>query len=326
MAKIENAYMLESLTELSVANFYAYEKKSGIEYYSGTLKSHELTNGGSDPTKVKGGQSNDVFYTIPQSKELSLKVTDIFNDQSIASAEFGGEIKETGTDIVKGFHMPKNYTVKYEDIAQHYEKCISTDVGALKVVGTTPSTGEIAKTDVIGDIPDVIAGDYVLLVDASNGLYIELLNIPADGEEVIAYNNITKKKIDSAKFIQDTTNKKKFAITETGIQEGDTVFVTGFYFKLNSTTKYSRISSDGTMPEIMVVIELPIYNDSNDIVAYKQYIFPRAQMSAKNASSKGETEKKEVNKELTIEILKDRSLNYLGTIVYLDPSEAISEA
>ena len=42
MAKVENEQIVKDYEELSVANFYAFDKVNGLEYYSGTLESHEL--------------------------------------------------------------------------------------------------------------------------------------------------------------------------------------------------------------------------------------------------------------------------------------------
>ena len=65
MRKIENTEMLNKLLEISVANYYFYTK-DGMEYYSGTLSSHQLTNEAGDPEEAKGGVNNDTYYTIVQ--------------------------------------------------------------------------------------------------------------------------------------------------------------------------------------------------------------------------------------------------------------------
>jgi hypothetical protein len=271
MSKIENKWLLQDLIELTVANFYAFDKKTGIEYYSGTLKTHELDAKG-DNTKVKAGQQNDIFYVIPKSKELSLKITDVFSRQDMMALKFGGNISEVGTALVDARHMPRNYTI-YND-------------------GTS--------------------------------LYIELSHTPKTGEEVKIYNNITKKMIVSTKAVADATNKKKYIITETGLVEGDTVFVTGFKYQAKATDLYSNITSDSQMPELEVVIEVPVFDQTcMDIVMYKQYIFPRGIMNA-SITSKSESEKKEVNDDTTIDILKDSSVDYLGRILYIYPDKAVT--
>jgi hypothetical protein len=271
MSKIENKWLLQDLIELTVANFYAYDKKSGIEYYSGTLKTHELDAKG-DNTKVKAGQSNDIFYVIPKSKELSLKITDIFSRQDIMALKFGGNIDEVGTALVDARHMPRNYTVKSD----------------------------------------------------GSSLYIELSNEPKTGEEVKAYNNSTKRMLSNVEFAVDATNKKKYIITASGIIEGDTIFVTGFKYKAKATDLYSNITSDSQMPELEVVIDVPVFDQTcMDIVMHKQYIFPRAMMNA-SITNKSESEKKEVNDDSTLDILKDSSVDYLGRIVYIYPETEIT--
>jgi hypothetical protein len=258
MAKIENKWLLQNLIELTVANFYAYDKKTGIEFYSGTLKTHELDSKG-DNTKVKAGQQNDIYYVIPKSKELSLKITDIFSRQDIMALKFGGNISEVGSTLVDARHMPRNYTLKSD--------------------GTS--------------------------------LYIELSNEPKTGEEVKAYNNTTKRMISNTEFTVDATNKKKYIVTASGLSEGDTIFVTGFKYRAKATDLYSDITSDSQMPELEIVIDVPVFDQTcMDIVMHKQYIFPRAMMNA-SITSKSESEKKEVNDDTTIDILKDSSVDYL---------------
>jgi hypothetical protein len=59
-----------------------------------------------------------------------------------------------------------------------------------------------------------------------------------------------------------------------------------------------------------------------DVVMHKQYIFPRAMMNS-SITTKSESEKKEVNDDTTIDILKDSSVDYLGRIVYIYPETEI---
>ena len=113
MAKRENSAILEDLLEVSVANFYAYDEKSGLEYYSGTLESHELS-ASAETEEIKGGQGNNVIASIDKAKELTLKIVDVVARQDIEALKLGGEIKAVGSDIVDAFHMPKNYTVTEE--------------------------------------------------------------------------------------------------------------------------------------------------------------------------------------------------------------------
>ena len=156
-------------------------------------------------------------------------------------------------------------------------------------------------------------------------LYIELINTPIEGEEVVAYNNKTKKKIESTKFVQDNLDKKKFIVTEEGLIEGDDIFVTGFDFFADSKDMYVSISSMGKSTTGTLVVEIPLFDSDMNIVKYKQFIFYRAQLLAKDATSTGQTERKTVESKNTFKITKDLTKKDLGTIVYLSPEESITE-
>ena len=259
MAKRENSAILEDLLEVSVANFYAYDEKSGLEYYSGTLESHELS-ASAETEEIKGGQGNNVIASIDKAKELTLKIVDVVARQDIEALKLGGEIKAVGSDIVDAFHMPKNYTVTEESST----KSITLDA------------------------------------------------VPKAGEEVLVYNNKTKKVIESSK-VQISSNK--VTITDPAIKAGDTVWVTGFKYQALATDKYAEISSTAFAPTLFVVVEVPLFDTDMSIVATKQYLFPRAKMDSAVTIS-GQSEKTKNTRETSLKILKDPSVDYLGRVVY----------
>lgn len=259
MAKIQNDYLLEDLMELSVANFYSYDTTNGLEYYSGTLESHELSKS-MDSEKIRAGQSNDTIATIDKNTEVSLKIVDVCARQDLQSLKLGGKItKVTLSDNVYAYHMPKNYDV---------------------------TTGKVITLDAV----------------------------PKEGEEVAVYNNKTKEKlvITTDYTIEDDV----ITIVDADILVGETVFVTGFYYKAPETAKYFEIK-EGSVPTMLTVIEVPLFNTDTEIVAMKQYIFPRTKMNA-SVTVKGQTEKTKNAEETSIDILKDPSVNYLGRVIYLD--------
>ena len=259
MAKRENSAILEDLLEVSVANFYAYDEKSGLEYYSGTLESHELS-ASAETEEIKGGQGNNVISSIDKAKELTLKIVDVVARQDIEALKLGGEIKAVGSDIVDAFHMPKNYTV----------------------------TEELSTKSITLDA------------------------VPKAGEEVLVYNNKTKKVIESSK-VQISSNK--VTITDPAIKAGDTVWVTGFKYQALATDKYAEISSTAFAPTLFVVVEVPLFDTDMSIVATKQYLFPRAKMDSAVTIS-GQSEKTKNTRETSLKILKDPSVDYLGRVVY----------
>lgn len=259
MAKIQNDYLLEDLMELSVANFYSYDTTNGLEYYSGTLESHEISKS-MDSEKIQAGRDNATISTIDKKTEISLKVVDVCARQDIQALKLGGKItKVTLSDNVYAYHMPKNY-------------------------------------------------------DVLTGKTITLDSVPKVGEEVAIYNNKTKEKL--VITTDYTIADGVITIVDADILVGDTVFVTGFYYKAPETAKYFEIK-EGSVPAMLTVIEVPLFNTNTEIVAMKQYIFPRTKMNA-SVTVKGQTEKTKNTDETTIDILKDPSVNYLGRVIYLD--------
>ena len=88
---------------------------------------------------------------------------------------------------------------------------------------------------------------------------------------------------------------------------------------------YVSISSMGKASTGTLVVEIPLFDSDMNIVKYKQFIFHRAQLLAKDASSTGQTERKTVESKNTFKITKDLTKKDLGTIVYLSPEESITE-
>lgn len=114
MNKVNNPELLHSYMELSVANFYSCDTKNGLEYYSGTLESHELSRK-LTTEKIKGGQDNATLAVIDKSTDLSLKIVDVCARQDIQALKLGGKITNViASDNVYAFHMPKNYVVSNE--------------------------------------------------------------------------------------------------------------------------------------------------------------------------------------------------------------------
>lgn len=262
MAKIENKFLLEDYFELAVANFYTYDKKSGLEVYSGSLESHELSQKG-DTEKIKGGRNNEVLGIINKDKELSLKIVDLKSKADMDSLKFGGAVKPVGSNIVYGMHMPKNYTI----------------------------------------------------VSSSSALKITLDKTPVDGEDVVIYNNKTKKMIQSTKAVR---TGKDITITEAGLVAGDTVYVTGFRFALSQTDSYSEISTTTATPNLYVVIEVPLFDEDMQQVCLKQYHFPKTTLST-SVTKTGKSDKSKNTEETTLDIQRDRTVDYLGRIVYIYP-------
>lgn len=160
--------------------------------------------------------------------------------------------------------------------------------------------------------------NYTLKENAGK-LEVVLDHTPLVADEVVVYNPKTKAKIDSAKVV---VTANKIAITETGLIQGDTVFVTGFKYKADAKARYSTISSKDASATYFGVIEIPVYDTNLDrVIMLKKYIFNKCKM-ASNVSSKGQSERKGVSAEHRLKVVKDLNQENLGIIVYEDVLKA----
>lgn len=147
-------------------------------------------------------------------------------------------------------------------------------------------------------------------------LIVTLDQTPKAGEVVAVYNNKTGKLIDPTKAV---LSGNKITITESDIVAGDTVYITGFKYSAKATDKYAEISNSSTTPALVAVTNVPLFDADMNIIAQKQYIFPRVKISG-DVTISGNSEKKKVTDTMTLKILKDKSLDYLGRIVWIYPT------
>lgn len=257
MEKIENLELLNTLKELNVGNFYLCDEESGLEMFSGTLESHEITLATSTED-VKGGTSGDVLYTIDKSKDITIKVVDVYSRRDMEAAKWGGVIKK-GKCLVE--HMPKIYKVE--------------------------------------------AG--------SGNVTVTLERTPYTGETVAVYNIKTNKKIEPSKI---QVSEGKVTITgEDGLNAGDLVQVTGFKTEVDNV-EYINIDNAVPSKAMRCVIEIPIFTNDNKLYAYKQYIFPKAQMSG-SLTTKGQAEKGKNTFETELKVQRDPKQQFMGTVAWI---------
>ena len=140
------------------------------------------------------------------------------------------------------------------------------------------------------------------------GLKVKLDKTPIDGEEVKAYSLATNKEVPA------TLNGNE--LTLTGVEVGETVFVGGFSYVAPNGAKYYDISPDPTTEPMFAVIEVPIYDSDMNLVAVKQYHFPKVSMSG-NVTKSGQSEKTAPAIQTEVKVLKDDSVDYLGRVIML---------
>ena len=111
MPKKANAYFLEELYDLSVANALLIDEETGLELYSVSLETHAI-NQTAESELVKAGQNNDTFLEIKKDKEITIELVDIQQKRDWEALKLGGQL-ESRTVKVSAF--PRNYTVGGSD-------------------------------------------------------------------------------------------------------------------------------------------------------------------------------------------------------------------
>ena len=96
------------------------------------------------------------------------------------------------------------------------------------------------------------------------------------------------------------------------------MYVTGFKYQASATDKYAEITTGSSTPVLVAVMELSLFDTDMNVVATKQYTFPRTKISG-DVTISGKTEKTKNVDNIVLKILKDKSLNYLGRIAWIYP-------
>lgn len=105
---IEDSLMKEAV-EFKVGRVYMYNKLTGIEYATATVKTSEM-NAKADQAEVKAGTDNDIIYIIDKPKAVTITIEDVIADQNLFALKMGDGMKNVDT-TVDGFHMPELYQV-----------------------------------------------------------------------------------------------------------------------------------------------------------------------------------------------------------------------
>lgn len=106
--KMENKHFLQDAYELKVANVILEDLETGVEMYSASLDTHQISQTVSEEL-IKAGQENDTFVTLTKSKEIKVTLEDIMAKLDWQAAKVGGSLEERELEVSA---FPKNYKVK----------------------------------------------------------------------------------------------------------------------------------------------------------------------------------------------------------------------
>ena len=141
---------------------------------------------------------------------------------------------------------------------------------------------------------------------------VTLDQIPLSADKVSIYNSKTKRLL--VPTTDYTITGKVVEIKSVDINANDNVYVGAYEY--TTTADYMDISNKLLPSSYTLIINSPLYDLNDQIVATKQYFFPKAKMSG-SFTLKGNTEKTKNVEDTTFSIEKDMAYDYLGRISFL---------
>lgn len=225
--------------------------------------------------------------------------------------------RNTGMELFTGTLTQHEITqsVDEEDIKAGRDNAVLATIKKNKQISFT-LTDVISRLDqeafqfggVVKDVDGNVEAMHMPKNYTVAGGKVTLDKTPLDGEEVKVYSLKTNKEIPSTLAGN--------VLTLTGVEEGEIVFVGGFKYIAPDGAKYYDIAADPTTEPMFAVIEVPIYDNDMNLVALKQYHFPKVSMSG-NVTKSGQSEKTTPAIQTEVKVLKDNSVDYLGRVVML---------
>lgn len=229
--------------------------------------------------------------------------------------------RNTGMELFTGTLTQHEITqsVDEEDIKAGRDNAVLATIKKNKQI-TFTLTDVISRLDqeafqfggVVKDVDGNVEAMHMPKNYTVAGGKVTLDKTPLDGEEVKVYSLKTNKEIPSVLAGN--------VLTLTGAEEGEIVFVGGFKYVAPDGAKYYDIAADPTTEPMFAVIEVPIYDNDMNLVALKQYHFPKVSMSG-NVTKSGQSEKTTPAIQTEVKVLKDNSVDYLGRVVMLMEDE-----
>lgn len=225
--------------------------------------------------------------------------------------------RNTGMELFTGTLTQHEITqsVDEEDIKAGRDNAVLATIKKNKQI-TFTLTDVISRLDqeafqfggVVKDVEGNVEAMHMPKNYTVAGGKVTLDKTPITGEEVKVYSLKTNKEVPSTLAGN--------VLTLTGVEEGEIVFVGGFKYVAPDGAKYYDIAADPTTEPMFAVIEVPIYDNDMNLVALKQYHFPKVSMSG-NVTKSGQSEKTTPAIQTEVKVLKDNSVDYLGRVVML---------
>lgn len=210
MAKA-NKHLTEELYEMTIGKILVTDLETGLEMYSGSLKSMSVSKSAST-TKIRAGEDNVQWMELIGDSEINIEVVDIQAKRDWLALKLGGTLEEQSVEIeafpknykITGSGSSKTITLDHTPVSGQtitvYNKKTNTAIDSSKV-SLSEKTLTITETGLnVGDV--VYVGSYkysveveaikIPTVGASRDVAITISNPVANAQQKVVYDKVYK--------------------------------------------------------------------------------------------------------------------------------------
>ena len=200
-----NKHLTEELYEMTIGEILVTDLETGIEMYSGSLKSSNVSKTAST-TQIRAGRDNVQWMELVGDSEISVEVVDIQAKRDWMALKLGGQLTEQEITVEA---FPKNYKVGAsgkitldhtpeagQTIAVYNKKTNEPVEVQLSGNSLTATGGSIEEGDVVfvGSYKYTVTADAIKIPASSEGrdVSITITRPVANASQRVVYEKVYK--------------------------------------------------------------------------------------------------------------------------------------
>ena len=279
---VANKHLMDELYSFTTCDVLITDLDTGIELYSGTLKSHAI-NKSSNKTGIKAGIGGITWVELEDSNEFTIEIVDLRERIDMESLKLSGSL-EVPTEEIVLTAFPKNYEVG------NYTQDVACSIDLQH---------EPLDTEVV----------TVYRTDTGVPIHPARVQRLADLVQII---------LDPA--LQDGGGQLVPTDTIDGIKDKDVLLVGSYKYK-QKDAQVIKIASDQVGANVSVTLKQPLYGADRKVKMWRQHHFYRCSLGTEFSQTSA-TEMAEQNTTTTFRVLKDPKREELGFIAYVPVTPA----
>lgn len=277
-----NKHLTDELYSFTTCDILIVDLETGIELYSGKLKSHSI-NKSSNKTAIKAGIGGITWVELEDSNEITIEISDLAERIDMEALKLSGSI-EVPVEDIELTAFPKNY----------------------EVTNFTPN--DVCSIDLQHEPLDT---EVVTVYRTDTG-------VPIHPERIERIGDLVQVILDPAHV--DGAGQPVPTDTIDGIKDKDTLLV-GSYKYIQKDAHVIKIAADQVGTNVSVTLKQPLYGADRKVKMWRQYHFYRCSLGSE-FSQESATEMAEQNTSSSFTVLKDPKRDELGFVAYVPVTPA----